>query len=89
MEKLTLRTNGTFVQIYTPAGSTSSATNSGTWEFWKEEDKILLRDVVEFGERREAQSLEKIVWLIRVVKRFGKVSLIINEDDGLEFDKSK
>ena len=89
LEKLTLKTNGTFTQLYTPAGSTLSATNSGTWEFRKADGRILLRDAVEFEEKREAQSLEKVVWLIRIEKRFGKVSLIINEDDGLDYDKSK
>src|SRR5687767_11449499 len=88
-EKLTLKTNGTFTQVFTPVGTAPSATNSGTWQFEKADGAIVLRDVFEFDRQRETQSLEKIVWQIRVAKRFGKVSLIINEDEGLEFDKSK
>jgi hypothetical protein len=91
LEKLTLKTNGTFMQLYTPLGGALLTTNSGTWKFEKTDCRIVLRDVIEFDQwgAGEKQSLERIVWQIRVAKRFGQVSLIINEDEGLEFDKSK
>ena len=90
-EKLTLRTNGTFTQIYSRLGDGVSTANSGTRTFDKNRGHIVLRDVLVFnegqgGEARREQLL-KGVWQIQVAKCLGDISLIIGEPGVLEFDK--
>jgi hypothetical protein len=90
VERLTLKTNGTFTQIYTCLENGHATTNSGTWEFKEEDRDILLRDVFVFDDwGARPKQLEKVVWRLRVAKRFDKISLIIGEPGVLEFDKAK
>ena len=44
-EKLVLNGDSTFTQVYTQAANGLSTTNSGRWEWWKEDGAILFRDV--------------------------------------------
>jgi hypothetical protein len=89
-ERLALNGDGTFTQVYTPLENKPSTTNSGSWELLKPGDAILLTDVLEFDQwgQGEKPSLKKIIWRIRIAKRFGKVSLIIDGDRGLEYEKA-
>jgi len=90
-EVLTLATNGRFTQVFTSTGQQPPITNSGTWEFWRDRRSVLLRDAITFDgwTQQQTQSLEKTVWLIRVAKRFGKISLIWGEEGVEEYDKQK
>lgn len=90
-EKLILKSDGTFTQDYMRLENGQSTTNSGKWEFWKEDRAILLRDAIEFDKWGEQgkQPSERIVWRIRIAKRFGKISLIIGEEGVLEYDKAR
>jgi hypothetical protein len=89
-ETLLLHNDGTFRQVYTSLKDGGSTTNSGTWKFDKADRAIVLRDVIEFDQfgEQENASPKRIVWRIRIAKWFGKLSLIINEDAGLEYEKA-
>jgi hypothetical protein len=87
-ETLLLRNDGTFRQVYIPLNDGASMTNSGTWQFDKSDRAIVLRDVIQFDQwGQQGNSAERIVWRIRIA-RFGKLSLIIDEDVGLEYEKT-
>jgi hypothetical protein len=87
-ETLTLATNATFTQVYTPADGHRTKTNSGIWEFWRDDGKVLLRDAIDWTEHG-TQSLEKTTMLMKAANRFGKISLIWGEEGVEEFDKKK
>ena len=88
-ETLRLEKDNVFTQLYTSSTTSLSITNSGTWEFLGKDNAILLRDVIEFEQWDEEDSLdpERIVWRIRIARRFGKISLIIREDEVLEYKR--
>ena len=88
-ETLTLNADNTFTQVYTQVGGGQSVTNSGNWEFWKSDGAILLRDAIEFESwsQQAKRTPDRIVWRIRIAKRFGKISLISGEEGVLEYDK--
>ena len=88
-EALSILADGTFTQVYTSLLAGSSPTNSGTWQFKEADKELLLRDVIVYmgGARNDTQ--EKSTWRVRIAKRFDRISLIIDEENALEFEKGE
>jgi len=91
-EELQLAKNGTYVQSVLIDGETTPKTNKGRWEFDKEESKVILIDamIVDnfFGHLKPSYwKIEVGLSIFPVKKSFGKVSLLINPDQGFAFKK--
>ncbi len=91
-EELHLDKDGKYVQSVLIDGETSVKTNKGRWEFNKEESKVILTDamIVDdfYGHLRPAYwKIEPGLSIFPVEKSFGKLSLVINSDQGFVFKK--
>ena len=91
-EELQLAKDGTYIQSVLIDGESTVKTNKGRWEFKKEESKVILTDamIVDdfFGHLRPAYwKIEPGLSIFSVKKSFGKLSLLINPDQGFIFKK--
>jgi hypothetical protein len=86
-ETLQLGDDGKFTQIYIKAENGQSMTNSGTWELDKEFNKLFLNGAVLFDTRsgQRSDNLERTVWGLPIVRRFGEISLQIDAEGVLEY----
>ena len=91
-EELQLAKDGTYVQSVLIDGETTAKTNKGRWEFWEKESEVVLIDamIVDdfFGHLKPSYwKIEPGLSIFSAKKSFGKVSLLINPDQGFAFKK--
>lgn len=88
-ETLRLGDDGKFTQVYTKAENNQSTTNSGTWDLDKEFNKVFLNGAVLFDTRggQRSDNPERTTWGLHIVRRFGEISLQIDEEGALEYKK--
>src|ERR1039458_5071328 len=79
-ESLILNSDKTFVQIYTPKANGQADTNKGTWEFHSKYDDVILTGALLYDDRagHANTNLERTVWDLPVMERFGQISLSID-----------
>jgi hypothetical protein len=90
-ERLLLGADGTYEQSFERRGA-SKELNKGQWELQGNGDKtVVLHNPMlvadPFGKPRPTPLRESGVALLRVKKWLGTVSLILNENQGLRFEK--
>jgi hypothetical protein len=91
-EELLLANDGTYIQTILIDGETTSKTNKGKWEFWEKESEVVLNEAMivddGFGKiKPHYWENIPIAWNLNARKSFGKVSLLINPDQGFAFKK--
>jgi len=90
-ERLLLSADGTYEQAFERSGA-SKELNKGRWELRVNGDQtVVLHNPMlvadPFGKARPAPLRESGVALLKVKKWLGTVSLILNESQGLRFEK--
>jgi hypothetical protein len=91
-EELRLAKDGTYIQSVLIDGETTAKTNKGRWEFREKESDVVLIDamIVDdfFGHlKSEYWKIEPGLSIFSARKSFGKISLIVNPDQGFAFKK--
>ena len=92
-EELQLNGDSTYIQTILIDNEKTPKINKGRWEFWIKESEVVLNNamIVDDGfgkiKARYLQS-EPIAWNLHARKSFGKVSLIVNPDQGFAFKKT-
>jgi hypothetical protein len=93
VEELVLRRDGTYEQSFVKHGETSAKKNLGRWELREgKQPEIVLRNCMLvddfFGKpRASSEQFQPGDCILRVEKRFGRVSLPLNEDQGFIYKK--